>query len=918
MDYISAQEAAEKWGVTKRRVQLLCASNRIENVTRVGNMWIIPADAQKPYDSRYKDKKATKDIHHKTPIRLARNQIRSISTHGMTALMGEGHSSEMSKSILVAIFTYGLLCHYLSQSSKKSVLRENNDILKSVSSFFEIRLKISKTFREIYTEVIQFIEEYSFCCDDALSWCYQFANKFDSSDNYSNTQFFTEKYMITTIVDSIDVTKRKKIFDPACGGGNFLLYCIDSFCNNTVFPKNDKSKCKNIINQILEKHYGYEIDFSLSVVSSVNMRLKCLSVLCNLGYDVDISDFYDFSPNIYYPIEETVGGALDIKKHKQLVSKVKSEEHIAIDRVFESVDAMVTNPPFQTIKGMNSDLKQYLKVNYPLSKCDMCNAFIELAKSIVVEKGIVGMVTQNSWMYLDSFIEFRKNILSSYSIDKIWELGSNAFFDLNGEKSNVALVVFRNNNPTKYQNVTLSSLKTLSTEQIEKTLSLKSTKEEHVLQICQNDILNSFESRFDMVSSRRLRELVSSEKHYENFAVPMQGTSTGNAKELIDYFWKHQNDSNWKLVSKGGGYSRWQGLNHYSVIWGNNGEYIKKQKGSAIRNANYFNQTQMVFSDTGTSGLNVRNLQDGQIFVASGPGIRIKQGSPYAHLAFLNSRLASYYIKLLSPKLTIAAGYISKIPTNEELLNSEVLEKSAKLCINAKKRRLSKRPFNTEFVCCTFSENSSIEEQARQWFLDDIQSEWEQLQQEQLIDQYIFSVMKITEEDIKIIDEFIGEKKVLFERDEPKITSEVLSYGLEKSLDSNCNIVRTKSEKKRLGCDGILEYLSQVIGASCESIYNYFLENNYYPEVIKSQYENLLIHSVLMSEINYLIASKNIGVSSLIKHIRKPKNFDVSEFRTWIISSFNIVHSECFCKNPIFVYNPTSDEIELIKEKQNE
>lgn len=53
MEYISAQEASLKWGVSKRRVQLLCSIGRIEGVTRVGNMWLIPKDAEKPKDARY-------------------------------------------------------------------------------------------------------------------------------------------------------------------------------------------------------------------------------------------------------------------------------------------------------------------------------------------------------------------------------------------------------------------------------------------------------------------------------------------------------------------------------------------------------------------------------------------------------------------------------------------------------------------------------------------------------------------------------------------------------------------------------------------------------------------------------------------------------------------------------------------------
>lgn len=53
MNYISAKEAAEKWGISQRRVLKLCAEKRINNAEMVsGSMWIIPADAEKPADAR--------------------------------------------------------------------------------------------------------------------------------------------------------------------------------------------------------------------------------------------------------------------------------------------------------------------------------------------------------------------------------------------------------------------------------------------------------------------------------------------------------------------------------------------------------------------------------------------------------------------------------------------------------------------------------------------------------------------------------------------------------------------------------------------------------------------------------------------------------------------------------------------------
>ncbi|MDD4315896.1 MAG: DNA adenine methylase [Clostridia bacterium] len=52
MNYMSAKEAAEKWNISQRRVSILCSENRILGAMMVGNMWIIPANAEKPIDKR--------------------------------------------------------------------------------------------------------------------------------------------------------------------------------------------------------------------------------------------------------------------------------------------------------------------------------------------------------------------------------------------------------------------------------------------------------------------------------------------------------------------------------------------------------------------------------------------------------------------------------------------------------------------------------------------------------------------------------------------------------------------------------------------------------------------------------------------------------------------------------------------------
>lgn len=52
MEFMSAREAADKWGISQRRVAVLCSEQRIKEATMVGNMWIMPSSAQKPIDAR--------------------------------------------------------------------------------------------------------------------------------------------------------------------------------------------------------------------------------------------------------------------------------------------------------------------------------------------------------------------------------------------------------------------------------------------------------------------------------------------------------------------------------------------------------------------------------------------------------------------------------------------------------------------------------------------------------------------------------------------------------------------------------------------------------------------------------------------------------------------------------------------------
>lgn len=63
MNGMTTKEAADKWGITSRQVQLLCAKGRIPGAFRFGHAWVIPIDATKPKDGRVAAKQKQAAIH---------------------------------------------------------------------------------------------------------------------------------------------------------------------------------------------------------------------------------------------------------------------------------------------------------------------------------------------------------------------------------------------------------------------------------------------------------------------------------------------------------------------------------------------------------------------------------------------------------------------------------------------------------------------------------------------------------------------------------------------------------------------------------------------------------------------------------------------------------------------------------------
>lgn len=52
--YVTVSEMAKKWRVKPRTIQMMCLKGKIDGAQKIGNMWMIPVETDRPVDERVK------------------------------------------------------------------------------------------------------------------------------------------------------------------------------------------------------------------------------------------------------------------------------------------------------------------------------------------------------------------------------------------------------------------------------------------------------------------------------------------------------------------------------------------------------------------------------------------------------------------------------------------------------------------------------------------------------------------------------------------------------------------------------------------------------------------------------------------------------------------------------------------------
>lgn len=740
----------------------------------------------------------------------------------------------------------------LDYSKEDDFLCQN---LPDTSSLFKRTVQSLKdrSVQEIYNVLID-AELTEGEVDNTVAWLYQALKqdlekkafkeirqsqqKIQGKDLLYTTQFFTDEYMVEFMVNSClneatGFSVENIVFiDPALGGGNFLSY---SFCElYKWYSANSQLDAADIANIIIQNQLvGYDLDPEIVKIAKLSL---CINVASCAGL-IEVSRIRYYSgvetDTLGFMRELILSDIIDGETFNDIISRLKSS-CVKIE--------YITNPPFMGKRDMDPGLKDYLIEHYPNSKGDLCFSFMEKIMGILRSHDRMSTVSQNGRLSLSSMKEFRKNILDNLYIEYCVDMGSNAFAAINGEKANITLSRILLS-PVK-DSTCFYKLKGLPLEdkreyllgdkdlsKIGYIIDQEAFRENKTLEFTY-ELVNSFES---------LNEYDS----YSQYATPMQGTSTGDNKSFVKYVWDPATDSpEWKLVSKGGGFSKWEGLNIFKVRWGENGELVAQNPGSAIRNLKEIPLTDLVYSDTGTLGLNVRILLDEQVFIASGPGIKIMDGNCYCHLAFLNSRIATCLLKIMNPKFTISAGYISKLPVKREILVNATISELGRSIVEQKNKFLSTKLPNLEYRAEDFSAITDLESYIDNLILIDIENYKSRYELESEINRIVFELFdfkKVQKSKISKLIEVVNK-----EEDRPIKINEV-DKAVVSLMNPSCSTISRRLKNTIFGSENLLEILSSELNVSVEYISNILINNLRSLKNTRDLFKKDLIHKLILS-----------------------------------------------------------------------
>lgn len=524
------------------------------------------------------------------------------------------------------------------------------------------------------------------------------------------------------------------VVDPACGSGHILVYAFDLLAS--MYEEEGYSR-RDIPQLILKKNlFGLEIDPRAAAMACFALTMKAceydgrflrrnvqpkITVLSRIEFDedecaaifsimkdqerldapflldktdlLDVLAHLDEAGSLFAPTE------IDLNSLRAVAETVMDEAGMfgmtaaeKAKRALEELkplvrhyDVVIANPPYLGRKKMNTWVSEWVEMNYPNEKKDLCTCFIHRGFSLAEKRGYSSMVTSQSWMFLGSFENMRNAIIDTKTICNMCHLGARAFEQISGEVVQTTATSFWNEKSESAGNY-IRIVDSKDAEEKKKLCveAIQNTDCEWFYRANQQDFKKIPSSPIAYWASESVLSAFENARPLKEYADVRIGMGTGKNEVFLRLWWEISTSQiNFSLHStndlqtstakyypynKGGEYRLWYG-NYSHVVWFDESGRTRMNNTSGHRenggHDRYFNEG-LTWTFLSSSKFGVRYLPEGFLFDVAGSSIFPNKIDEKYLLAFLASEVCFVMIRILNPTLNFQAGDIRSLPIFEE------------------------------------------------------------------------------------------------------------------------------------------------------------------------------------------------------------------------------------------------------------
>ncbi|WP_251198427.1 BREX-1 system adenine-specific DNA-methyltransferase PglX [Anaerotardibacter muris] len=508
------------------------------------------------------------------------------------------------------------------------------------------------------------------------------------------------------------------VCDPACGSGHILVTAFDLLAK--MYEESGYTR-RDIPRLILEKNLsGFEIDARASQMAIFCLTMKGLeydsrfltrgvqpkiTLIESIPFteeEIDAAPILQAAPklidalahlsecgSLFNPTEADLHTLKDCKATLSptnifagSLSEKLDKAIDACETLAQKFDVVVANPPYMGSSNMDKWLANWTKKNYPDSKRDLCTCFIERGFVLAKPASFVAMITASSWMFISSFEDFRKKLLSKGSILTMVQQSTHGYAGVTVPTCIFVYELGKTNCIGSY----------IRLEDFDRP-QLQQPKTEEAIQ---NPDCGWFYRRsadaFSAIpgtpiaywTSNAIQKAFINGKKLRDIGTPRVGLQTGKNDLFVRRWWEVSKENSlydaasisesvesgrrWFPYNKGGDFRKWYGNNEEVVNWEKDGKEIRAfadetgKQLSRPQNTNYYFKPSITWSKISSGSIAFRYKPQGHIFDVAGTSIFANQDQLLYLQGLCNSSVILNIAKLLSPTLNFEVGQIATYP----------------------------------------------------------------------------------------------------------------------------------------------------------------------------------------------------------------------------------------------------------------